>query len=227
VKTRDGYLRVVLQGSGRLDLRKLRALLDGNKHDVRLASEDDLGRDFPEFELGAVPPVGGDRRDSVVVDSRVAEREALVFEAGSHEESARLGPTTSSGSLPRRSRTSAKARPWRTGASRATLSVPPSGVHVFEIGSSLREARMRESLELADVERATRIRARYLMALEEERFDIFPGTAYAKGFLRTYADHLGLDAQRFVDEYARPSRRPPSRRSASSPHAGRAGSTST
>jgi len=72
---------------------------------------------------------------------------------------------------------------------------------VFEIGSSLREARMRQKLELADVERATRIRARYLMALEEERFDIFPGTAYAKGFLRTYADHLGLDAQRFVDEY--------------------------
>lgn len=72
---------------------------------------------------------------------------------------------------------------------------------MFEIGSSLREARMRQSLELADVERATRIRARYLMALEEERFDIFPGTAYAKGFLRTYADHLGLDAQRFVDEY--------------------------
>src|SRR6266498_2164 len=43
VKTQDGYLRVVLQGSGRLDLRKLRALLDGNKHDVRLASEEDLG----------------------------------------------------------------------------------------------------------------------------------------------------------------------------------------
>jgi Ala-tRNA(Pro) deacylase len=63
VKTQDGYLRVVLQGSGRLDLRKLRALLDGNKHDVRLASEEDLGRDFPEFELGAVP-VGRGNPDS-------------------------------------------------------------------------------------------------------------------------------------------------------------------
>ena len=72
---------------------------------------------------------------------------------------------------------------------------------MFEIGSSLREARMRQKFELGDVERATWIRARYLMALEEERFDIIPGTAYAKGFLRTYADHLGLDAQRFVDEY--------------------------
>lgn len=92
MKTGDGYVRVVLQGSGRLDLRKLRALLDGSKHDVRLASEEDLGRDFPEFELGAVPPVGGGRRDPVVVDSRVAEREALVLEAGSHEESVRLAP---------------------------------------------------------------------------------------------------------------------------------------
>jgi Ala-tRNA(Pro) deacylase len=90
VKTQDGYVRVVLQGSERLDLRKLRSLLGGNKHDVRLASEEDLGRDFPEFELGAVPPVGGGRRDPVVVDSRVAEREALVLEAGSHEESVRL-----------------------------------------------------------------------------------------------------------------------------------------
>jgi len=72
---------------------------------------------------------------------------------------------------------------------------------VFEIGSSLREARMRRDLELLDVENATHIRARYLSALEEERFDLLPGTAYARGFLRAYADHLGLDAQRFVDEY--------------------------
>jgi len=72
---------------------------------------------------------------------------------------------------------------------------------VFEIGSSLRAARQRQKLELAEVERATRIRAKYLQALEDERFDVLPGAAYAKGFLRTYADYLGLDAQRFVDEY--------------------------
>src|SRR2546428_8039125 len=90
VKTQDGYLRVVLQGSERLDLRKLRALLGGNKHDVRLASEEDLGRDFPEFELGALPPVGSGRRAPVVVDSRVTAREALALEAGSHAESVPL-----------------------------------------------------------------------------------------------------------------------------------------
>jgi Helix-turn-helix domain/RodZ C-terminal domain len=72
---------------------------------------------------------------------------------------------------------------------------------VFEIGSSLREARERQKLELSQVEGATRIRARYLQAFEDERFDILPGAAYAKGFLRTYADYLGLDAQQFVAEY--------------------------
>jgi hypothetical protein len=73
--------------------------------------------------------------------------------------------------------------------------------HVFEVGSSLRSAREHQKLELSQVERATRIRAKYLQALEEERFDALPGTAYVKGFLRTYADFLGLEAQRFVDEY--------------------------
>jgi hypothetical protein len=72
---------------------------------------------------------------------------------------------------------------------------------MFEIGSSLREARERRKLELHDVERETRIRTKYLQALEEERFDVLPGTAYVRGFLRTYADHLDLDAQRFIDEY--------------------------
>jgi cytoskeleton protein RodZ len=72
---------------------------------------------------------------------------------------------------------------------------------VFEIGSSLREARERQELELSEIERETRIRSKYLQALEEDRFDHLPASAYAKGFLRTYADFLGLDAQRFVDEY--------------------------
>ncbi len=72
---------------------------------------------------------------------------------------------------------------------------------MFEIGSSLRSARERRKLELADVEGATHIRTKYLQALEDERFDVLPGPAYVKGFLRTYADHLGLDGQQFVAEY--------------------------
>ncbi len=51
VKTPDGYVRAVLPATERLDLRKLRELLDAGKHEVHLASEEDLGRDFLEFEL--------------------------------------------------------------------------------------------------------------------------------------------------------------------------------
>ncbi len=72
---------------------------------------------------------------------------------------------------------------------------------MFEIGSSLREARERQKLELSQIERDTHIRAKFLRALEDEQFDRTPAPAYAKGFLRTYADYLGLDGQRFVDEY--------------------------
>jgi cytoskeleton protein RodZ len=72
---------------------------------------------------------------------------------------------------------------------------------VFEIGSSLREARSRRGLALPQVERDTHIRGRYLTALEEEQFDVLPAPAYVRGFLRTYAEYLGLDGQQFVDQY--------------------------
>jgi helix-turn-helix protein len=72
---------------------------------------------------------------------------------------------------------------------------------VFEIGNSLREARLRQQVELSEVELATKIRARYLRALEEESFEVLPAQTYVKGFLRTYADYLGLDGQLYVDEY--------------------------
>jgi Ala-tRNA(Pro) deacylase len=90
VKTQDGYVRAVIPASERLDVRKLRELRGGGKHKVHLASEDDLARDFGEFELGAVPPLGGARRDPVVVDSRLAERESIALEAGSHDQSLRI-----------------------------------------------------------------------------------------------------------------------------------------
>lgn len=71
---------------------------------------------------------------------------------------------------------------------------------MFEIGSRLREARERRGLELAEVAHDTRIRARWLRALEDESFDLLPARFYALGFLRTYADYVGLDGQQFVDE---------------------------
>ena len=72
---------------------------------------------------------------------------------------------------------------------------------MFEIGSALRSARERRGLELGEVERETRIRERYLAALEQEQFELLPARAYAKGFLRVYADFLGLDGQLIVEEF--------------------------
>jgi cytoskeletal protein RodZ len=72
---------------------------------------------------------------------------------------------------------------------------------VFEIGRSLHEARLRQELDFPEVEQATKIRAKYLRALEDEQFDVLPAQTYVKGFLRTYAEYLGLDGQLYVDEY--------------------------
>src|SRR5690348_3713094 len=60
---------------------------------------------------------------------------------------------------------------------------------------------MRQKIDVADVEAATKIRAKYLRALENEEFGLLPGNTFVKTFLRTYAEYLGLDAQLLVEEY--------------------------
>src|SRR5947209_6254566 len=72
---------------------------------------------------------------------------------------------------------------------------------VQAIGERLREARMRRKIDGAEVEAATKIRAKYLRALEHEDFGLLPGPTFVKTFLRTYAEYLGLDAQLLVEEY--------------------------
>ena len=72
---------------------------------------------------------------------------------------------------------------------------------MFEIGNSLREARVRQGLDYPQVELATKIRAKYIRALEEEHFEVLPSGTYIKGFMRSYAEFLGLDGQLYVDEY--------------------------
>lgn len=89
VGTRDGNVRVVLLASDRLDLRKLRELLGAGK-EVHLLTEEELGRGYPEFELGAVPPLGGPAGDRVIVDARVADHRTVVLEAGAHDRSVRV-----------------------------------------------------------------------------------------------------------------------------------------
>ena len=73
---------------------------------------------------------------------------------------------------------------------------------MFEIGNSLRAARERRELSYAEIEQATKIRSKYIRALEEEEFTILPSDTYIRGFLRTYADYLGLDGEVYVEEYA-------------------------
>jgi len=72
---------------------------------------------------------------------------------------------------------------------------------VFEIGNSLREARMRRGIDFAQAEAAIKIRGKYLRALEDDQFELLPAETYVKGFLRTYAEYLGLDGQLYVDEF--------------------------
>ena len=70
-----------------------------------------------------------------------------------------------------------------------------------EIGATLREARMRARIDISEIESETKIRAKYLRALENEEWDLLPGPTYVKSFLRTYAEALGLDARLLVEEY--------------------------
>ena len=60
---------------------------------------------------------------------------------------------------------------------------------------------MRQRLDIADVEQRTKIRAKYLRALENEEFGMLPGPTFVKTFLRTYAETLGLDPHVLVEEY--------------------------
>ena len=69
------------------------------------------------------------------------------------------------------------------------------------IGDTLREARMRQQIDIAEVEEITKIRAKYLRALENEEFSLLPDAPRARSFLRTYAEALGLDARMLVEEY--------------------------
>jgi cytoskeletal protein RodZ len=70
-----------------------------------------------------------------------------------------------------------------------------------EIGATLREARMRARIDVSEIEAKTKIRAKYLRALENEEWSLLPGPTFVKSFLRTYAQALGLDGKALVEEY--------------------------
>ena len=72
---------------------------------------------------------------------------------------------------------------------------------MFEIGNTLREARVRRGITLQQVEEDTKIRVKYVQAMENEDFDVMPGATFVKGFLRTYSEYLSLDPEVMLDEY--------------------------
>ncbi len=76
------------------------------------------------------------------------------------------------------------------------------------IGETLREARMRQKLDIADVEERTKIRAKYLRALENEEWSSLPGPTFVKTFLRTYAEVVGVDPHLLVEEFRSQHERP-------------------
>ena len=76
------------------------------------------------------------------------------------------------------------------------------------IGATLRDARNRRKVNLSEAEAATKIRPRFLRAMENEEWDVLPGGSYTRGFIRTYASYLGLDGERLAEEYRRASGEP-------------------
>lgn len=87
--THDGNQAViVIPGGQRISNDKLHELF-GTDH-ARLALEEELTRDFPQFELGAVPPLGGLLRMPVYIDKRLVNHESVLFNAGSHTASIRM-----------------------------------------------------------------------------------------------------------------------------------------
>ncbi|HEY2317712.1 MAG TPA: helix-turn-helix domain-containing protein [Solirubrobacteraceae bacterium] len=77
-----------------------------------------------------------------------------------------------------------------------------------DIGATLREARMRAKIDINEVETRTKIRAKYLRAIENEEWGLLPGDVYVKSFLRTYSEYLGLDSRQLLDDYKRRYERP-------------------
>jgi Ala-tRNA(Pro) deacylase len=88
----EGYELVVIQASDRLDLQKVREQLGESRSELRLATEDEMGSDFPQFELGALPPLGQMLPAPEIVDRRVLDHERVLCNAGDHTHSVLLDP---------------------------------------------------------------------------------------------------------------------------------------
>ncbi len=88
----EGYELVVLQASDRLDVGKVRELLGEGRSELRLATEQEMDTDFPQFELGALPPLGEMLPAPEIVDRRVLEHDRVLCNGGDHTHSVLLDP---------------------------------------------------------------------------------------------------------------------------------------
>ena len=88
VRVAGGYALMAVPATGRLDMHLVQAAVGDRR--VRLATEEELLRDFPHFELGALPPLGSLLGAPLFVDQEVLQHETVVFAAGSQTESVQL-----------------------------------------------------------------------------------------------------------------------------------------
>src|SRR5918993_5592767 len=86
--TPSGHALAVIPGSRRLDIRAAERAV-GDKH-VRLATEEEIEKDFPGYELGAMPPLGSLHGAPTFVDPEVMRHDTLVFAAGTQTESVKV-----------------------------------------------------------------------------------------------------------------------------------------
>lgn len=91
LQDRGGYVLAVIPASERLDVHKLRELLGASKA-LRLATEGEMGADFPQIEVGATPPIGPMLPRAEVVDRRLLEEDRILCPAGDHQHSVLLDP---------------------------------------------------------------------------------------------------------------------------------------
>ena len=93
LRNMEGYELVVLQASDRLDLGKVSEQLGESRSELRLATEEEMDADFPQFELGAIPPLGEMLPAPEIVDRRVLDHDRVLCNAGDHTHSVMLDPS--------------------------------------------------------------------------------------------------------------------------------------
>jgi len=91
LRTSAGYRFAVISGADRLDLHKAAGALGANRHELRLATEDEIEADFPDYQVGAIPPLGP-RTPAELIDPRLLEYEHVLCAAGDHEHSLVIDP---------------------------------------------------------------------------------------------------------------------------------------